>query len=163
MHAQNVPRARTLSRHVLILDFDAATLIGFERLLEEAGFDTTTTWNMREAILLLEHKPFDLIVLGDHRPQIDAQTILRRLENLHRLVPCIVMRAQPDLRIHSRWSGLVTVLSGCTSSEVLENVRQRLGRLHSTSDFDESTSPPTDVDRKEPVLLRMMWGTDHAC
>ncbi len=158
MAGQDTPIPQRLSRRVLILDFDAITLITLERVLEDAGFDTTTTWNMRKAYLLLEQERFDLIVVGDHLPQIDAHAILHRIENLHRLIPCIVMRAQPEFSTHPKWSRLITVLSGCTSSQILEKVHQRISQSPSTRSSCEWTPAPATDDPPEPVLLKMMWG-----
>ena len=150
---------QSLSRRVLVLDFDPITLIALEQLLEEAGFGTTTTWSMHEACYCLEQERFDLVVVGDHLPQIDAVVIVRHLENLHRRVPCIVMRAGPDFCNDPKWSGLVTALPGCAGSEILEKVHQCLGRSASTRSSRERTHLPV-ID--EPVLVKMMWGKSHA-
>jgi len=133
MAGQDAPLPQRKYRRVLILDFDAATLIALEQVFEEAGFDTTTTWNMDEACLCLGQKRFDAIVVGDHPPIIDARAVLRRLEGLHRLIPCIVMRAPPGFSTEAKWTRLLSTLSGCSSSEVLGKVHRRL---------DPSTSIP---------------------
>jgi len=154
MAGQIAPIPRRLSRRVLILDFDATTLITLEQLLEEAGFNTTTTWNPGEAYLLLEQDFFDLIVVGDHRPQIDVHAILHRLENLNRLIPCIVMRAQPDFSVNPKWSRLVSTVSGCTGSAVLEKVHRRLARSAATRSSNVGTPAAITNDSPEPVLLK---------
>jgi len=83
---------------ILVLDFDESTLIRLEQFLEEAGFDTTTTWDINEALLLLETKSFDLIVVGDHPPEIDAYAMLCRPQTVARHVPCVVTRSSACLR-----------------------------------------------------------------
>jgi len=159
MAGQELSIPQVLSRRVLILDFDAVTVMKLEQLLEEAGFNTTTTWSMREACLLLEQQRFDLIVVGDHRPQVDACGILHCLENLHSLIPCIVIRAQPDFSTTPKWSRLTTAVSGCSGPEVLEKVIERLGG--STSTHSSSEWATVTDDSAEPVVLKMMWGDNH--
>ncbi len=53
------------SETVLIVDNDELTLIELERVLENAGFDTTTTWDVTEAIQLLNRSRYDHVVLGE--------------------------------------------------------------------------------------------------
>ena len=60
------------SHRVLILDFDPDTLIPLQHVFEEAGIDTAITWDETEACTLLGTKRFDLVILGDHPPEIDA-------------------------------------------------------------------------------------------
>jgi response regulator RpfG family c-di-GMP phosphodiesterase len=156
MAVQDVPLPQRQSRHVLILDFDAATLIALEQVLEDAGFDTTTTWNMHEACLWLGQKRFDAIVVGDHPPIIDARAVLRRLEGLHRLIPCFVMRAPPGFSTEPQWTRLVTIVSGCSCSEVLGKVHQRLDPSTSIPHTPVADHPP------EPILLKRMWEENHA-
>jgi len=152
-----IPRRPSPPR-VLILDFDAITLIRLEQLLEEAGLDTTTTWNLPEACLYLKEKSFDLLVVGDHPPQIDAVAILRRLEALHRAIPSIVMRARAEFLAEPERRPLVTALPGCNGSEVLEKVLQRLTSSTSAHSAKQCTAVPAGNDASEPLLVRMMWG-----
>ena len=132
MTGQDAPGAEGLSRRTLIVDLDPTTLILLERLFEDEGFETATTWSMREACVLLEKGSFDLIVVGDHPPQIDAHAVLCRLETLSKLVPCIVMRAPAQFPVEPKWKRLVTTLPGCVGSEVLKHVYHHLDLITST-------------------------------
>jgi CheY-like chemotaxis protein len=156
MAAQDAPFPQRQSRHVLILDFNAETLIALEKVFEEAGFDATTTWNMQEAYLCLGQKRFDAVVVGDHPPIIDARAVLRRLEGLHRLIPCIVMRAPPGFSTEAKWTRLISALSGCSSSEVLAKVHRHLDPSTSVPHAPVADHPP------EPILLKRMWQENHA-
>jgi len=64
---------------VLILDTDADVLITLQQVLEHAKLDTTTTWDENEARQLLHTRSFDLVLIGDHPPEVDAPAILRDL------------------------------------------------------------------------------------
>jgi DNA-binding response OmpR family regulator len=60
----------------LILDTDPDTLIMLQQVLEEADIDATVTWDRMEARQLIESAPFDLILIGDHPPELNAAAIL---------------------------------------------------------------------------------------
>lgn len=50
---------------VLIVDNDEIALIELERVLEGAGFNTTTTWDVNEAVQLLSTTDYDHILVGE--------------------------------------------------------------------------------------------------
>jgi ActR/RegA family two-component response regulator len=50
---------------VLIVDNDEYALIELERALEGAGFNTTTTWDVSEAIQLASTTDYDYILVGE--------------------------------------------------------------------------------------------------
>lgn len=62
---------------VLILDTDPDVLITLQQVLEHAKLDTTITWDEAEARQLLHTRSFDLVLIGDHPPEVDALAILR--------------------------------------------------------------------------------------
>jgi CheY-like chemotaxis protein len=66
-------------KRVLVLDFDHDLLITLERVLEDAGFRTTTTWDVKEGVALLQSGAFDFFVIGDRPPQLDAEALLALL------------------------------------------------------------------------------------
>lgn len=59
-------------KQILILDQDENVLIELERLLQDEGFETTTTWSLKEAFHLLAVKEFDLFLLSDHLPEVSC-------------------------------------------------------------------------------------------
>mgnify|MGYP005813556429 CR=1 FL=1 len=78
-------------KKVLAVDNDPEFLIAIERFLEEEGFDTTTTWNTCEVPVLVAARHFDLVLIGNHPPEINPADILRRLNSTGAQVPCIVL------------------------------------------------------------------------
>lgn len=90
--------------------------------------------------LWLEKKRFDLIVVGDHPPEIDACAILHRLETIRRHVPCIVMRAARVLPNIARLNELVASVSGCAGAEILKQAQQYLCVLHLQTKRNPSSS-----------------------
>jgi CheY-like chemotaxis protein len=64
---------------VLLLDFDSDLLIALERLLEDSGFNCTSTWNVEQAYALMESGAFEFLVIGHRPPELDAHEILADL------------------------------------------------------------------------------------
>jgi DNA-binding response OmpR family regulator len=64
---------------VLILDKDPDTLIGLQHVLEDAEIDVSITWDETEACRWLESAPFDLILITDHPPELNAAAIINDL------------------------------------------------------------------------------------
>jgi CheY-like chemotaxis protein len=65
--------------YALILDTDSDTLLMLQQVLEEADIDVTVTWDRMEACQLIETAPFDVILIGDHPPELNAAAILADL------------------------------------------------------------------------------------
>jgi CheY-like chemotaxis protein len=118
-----------MSCQILVLDFDEKILITFEKLFEGTGFHTTATWSIHEAISCLEKKHFDVILIGDHPPEIDAEAFLRFLQTTRSDVPCIVMRAARSLPQNSHPDRLVTCMPGCATETIFEEVCQHVRRF----------------------------------
>jgi DNA-binding response OmpR family regulator len=80
-------------RHrALLLDTDPDTLITLQHALEEAGIDATATWDEIEACQLIETVPFDLILVGDHPPELNAAAILNDLSLRGICPPVLILR-----------------------------------------------------------------------
>jgi CheY-like chemotaxis protein len=79
---------------VLALDCDAEALISLEHALEDAGFSTTTTWHMSEAMELACSGNFEIFLVRSH-PQIDVAPISRNLGS------CVLVKID-DMRDHPR-------------------------------------------------------------
>ncbi len=86
-------------RRILIVDFDSELLIQEQILLEEYGFDVTTTWSAREASDLVSSQKFDLLLMSDYLP--DASP--RELAGLLRRIPtrtevAVIQSVHPTLQ-----------------------------------------------------------------
>jgi DNA-binding response OmpR family regulator len=78
---------------VLILDSDLHTLISLQRALEEAEIHTTITWEEAEACQLLESSHFDLILIGDHPPELNAAAVVDDLSFRGTCPSVLILRA----------------------------------------------------------------------
>jgi len=65
---------------ILILHWDEYALMALERALENCGYCTTTTWSAEEALRLLGRESFDLLLVSDHPPAVDAGRLLDRMK-----------------------------------------------------------------------------------
>ena len=79
-------------RRALIVDTDPDTLITLQHVLEEADIDVTVTWDEIEACQLIESTPFDLLLIGDHPPELNAAGILDDLSLRGTCPPVLILR-----------------------------------------------------------------------
>ena len=79
-------------RRVLIIDTDPDTLITLQHVLEEAGIDATITWDEIEASQLIETASVDLILIGDHPPELNAAAIIDDLSLRGTCPPVLILR-----------------------------------------------------------------------
>lgn len=80
-------------KKILIVGSDADLLVDLERMLEDAGFETTTTWNSRHAVSLLETHAFDLMLIGEHPPEVSSIALLKKGRSKPHRVQCIILRS----------------------------------------------------------------------
>jgi len=70
--------------NILIVDNDDRVLWQFQELLENAGFNTQTTWSGREALALLKNGEFDTLLVDDYLPDLHSHDFLERVSHM----PC---------------------------------------------------------------------------
>ncbi len=115
-------------RRVLILDSDPDTLITLQYVLEQAGIDATITWQEGEACQLLETTHFDLILIGDHPPELNAAAIVQDLSFRGICPPVLILRGivrEKDTE-YFRWLGAIGVVPERDSCMVLREVTEAL-------------------------------------
>jgi len=113
----------------LILDSDPDALISLQSTLENGGVDTTITWDNAEARNLVSTTPFDVMLIGDHPPEISVENTLRDLRARGELSPCLVLRATATGKMPAerlRQLGVAGVLSKREPERVLEEVQKAL-------------------------------------
>ncbi len=123
---------------VLVIDYDEENLILLERLLENEGFDTTTTWTGLDAFKALVGETFDLVLVADYLPGMNAEQFMRELRHAARDGCCIVMQssqAAPRARRPFGPALAVEVVAKMSPAKVVEVVRshRRLQRGRAAS------------------------------
>jgi CheY-like chemotaxis protein len=76
---------------VLVCDKDSDALITLQHALENAGFDTTITWEEAEIHKFIEDVSFDVILVGDYPPRFTVQTIQDNVESRSVSRSCLVL------------------------------------------------------------------------
>lgn len=113
----------------LILDSDPDALITLQSTLENGGVDTTITWDNAEARNLVRTTPFDLMLIGDHPPEISVENTLRDLRLRGVLSPCLVLCTTTTGNMRAerlRQLGVAGVLPKREPERVLEEVQKAL-------------------------------------
>ena len=118
-------------RRVLILDIDPDTLIMLQHVLEQAEIDATITWDETAACQLLETSSFDLILIGDHPPELNAAAILDDLSFRGSCPAVLILRPIDDGKDaeYFRSLGAIGVVPKRDPLAVLEQVRKTLAPM----------------------------------
>ena len=109
---------------------DPDTLITLQYALEEADIDATVTWDEVEASQLIETTPFDLLLLGDHPPELNAAAILDDLSLRGTCPPVLILReiGEKDAECFRRL-GAIGVAPKRDPLAVLEHVTRALAPI----------------------------------
>jgi DNA-binding response OmpR family regulator len=83
---------KTPRKKVLVADCHEEILIALEKILEEAGFDTTTVWTAKDALRLLDSQVFDLLLINEYLPDAECEDLLKALRKRGAQMPCVVMQ-----------------------------------------------------------------------
>lgn len=85
------------SPHVLLVDDDPSFRRYAARSLRLGGFRCTTSNGITDALGRVEGEPFDLFVVDLRMDDGTGLDFLRRLPERRRMIPAIIVTAQPDL------------------------------------------------------------------
>ncbi len=112
---------------ILLVDHNADFLIVLEKFLEDSGYETTTTWNSKEALVLIDSQAFAAVIIGlKSRPRLE---IARRLQQKRADAICIVLddsecKAERDELFAMAVQG---VISKWNLKEVIATIRAATG------------------------------------
>ena len=94
-------------KKILVADCHEDVLIILQRLLEDAGFDTTTVWTAKEALKLLDSHAFNLVLVNESLPDAECEEVLTVLRKRGVQTPCIVMQpSAPEIIDFTRFEAL---------------------------------------------------------
>jgi DNA-binding response OmpR family regulator len=98
---------KTLRKKILVADCHEEVLIALEKMLEDAGFDTTTVWTANDALKRLDSEVFDLVLVNEYLPDADCEYLLKALRKRGAQMPCVVMQpSAPETTDFSRLRAL---------------------------------------------------------
>ena len=123
-------RLRSAGRkRILVADCHHDSLILLEKMLEDAGFDTTTVWTATEALNLLRTRGFDLLLVNEYLPDADCDHLLQVLTEEGAGLPCIMMQpSAPAITNLARFKalGVCKIVGKRAYPEILAAVRKCL-------------------------------------
>jgi len=100
--------AEILNASILIVDDQEANVMLLEDMLRNAGYQNiTTTQSPREVCGLHENRPFDLILLDLHMPEMDGFEVMEQLKGIEHAgyLPVLVITAQPAHKLRALKAG----------------------------------------------------------
>ena len=122
-----MPTNSPTRKKLLVLDTDADRLLVLQQMLEDAGYDTAITWDVQNAKELLASDGFDLVLIGEHPPEIDCSDIVEAVWSKMPAIPCVIMRpARSWFALEDRSPGAHSSLSRCTLGDVVDHIRNCL-------------------------------------
>lgn len=77
---------------VLLADCHEDTLIDLQRVLENAGFDTTAVWTSIEFLDAIRSQAFDLVLLNEYMPGAPCQELLQLVRDAD--LRCVLLQAR---------------------------------------------------------------------
>src|SRR5512141_1300699 len=116
-----------MRKRILVVDNDEDVLISLERALEEDGYDTVTAWSVPDSMdLAASSREFDLLVIGDHPPELNCERLLKVLMRQDVRIPVVVMHSaarHPFSEPYLRHLGATGIACKWNEKEVLDAVR----------------------------------------
>lgn len=116
---------------ILVVDDDRIVLLGLEGVLKHDGFDVTTASTAKEAMELLESKPFDLILTDLVLQDDDGINILKKVKDIDPDVVVIMITGFASIKsaIEALQQGAFDyIIKPCEDEELLLRVRRGLER-----------------------------------
>jgi CheY-like chemotaxis protein len=130
---QEVTAMSVQRKKILVVDNDESVLIALERALEEDGYETTTAWDLTEGVKRLNSEQYDVLLVGDHPPDVNCERLLKTLRKNSVWMPCVVMHSEerhPFSVPYLEYLGAHGVACKWNDKEVLEEVRKCVAELH---------------------------------
>ncbi len=115
---------------ILVLDNDAEFLVVLERVLEEEGFNTTTTWDISAAVAMIPSGRFDFVLVGEHPPEISFRDLLESLQGNQRCPIFIVLESDARGPVEEQYLcaiGAYAVIPKSNYKRIIQTVRQFSG------------------------------------
>lgn len=84
-----------MSKHILVVDDDAALLSLLKMRLESAGHTVDTAEDGWDGLTRLEYADYDVVLLDCNMPGITGLTVLQHIQERHPSVPVVMMTGQP--------------------------------------------------------------------
>ncbi len=81
---------------ILIVDDDEAFRISLQKILVKSGYNAVTAKNVPDALLVIQRKDIDLLIVDYCMPRYSGVLLLKQLKQTHPQIHSIVMSAYGD-------------------------------------------------------------------
>lgn len=142
---------------ILITDDDFGFRETLRGVFEPQGFRTLLASDGEEAVQIVEREPVHLLLLDMHMPKLTGLETIRRVKQIHALLPCILMSADLDesIRDQARLARAFSVLAKPVSTRnITLIVRTALRRTYHW--------PALETDAPLPPAVRQWLLDDEA-
>lgn len=114
-------------KRVLIVDGHEEVLISLEKLLEDNGYCTTTSWTATDALRFLRSWDYDMILVSEYLPDGTFEDLLRAARKRNADTQCIVMQGNAKgMRSDDRFKilGASAVVCKYEQHSILDTLRR---------------------------------------
>ena len=116
-------------KRILLADCHEDALITLEKLLEDAGFETTSVWTAEEALKLVDSTAFDLAFVNEYLPDAECEEVLKAIQESGQQTLCVVMQPrEPEFMDFVRFgaSGAKDIVCKRSSWQILQLAKECL-------------------------------------
>ena len=106
---------------VLLADCHEDTLIDLQRVLENAGFDTTAVWTAREFVDAIHSQVFDLVLINEYMPGGPCQELLQLLREAD--LRCVLLQTRTPVVAEPATAGAEHACKSVCKHDYAEIVR----------------------------------------
>ena len=116
---------------ILVIDDDRSTLLLYEMILREEGFEVSSAANGPEGLQLMKSKRPDLVVLDVSMPGMNGLEVLARILAIDRKVPIVLNSGYSFYRKNFlSWSADAYVVKSADPSELTRTINEVLSRIN---------------------------------
>jgi EAL domain-containing protein (putative c-di-GMP-specific phosphodiesterase class I)/CheY-like chemotaxis protein len=129
--SQPISGANNAPVRLLIVDDDVVVLQSTGRLLRSFGYVVVEVKNGQEALALLDHEPFDIVLSDIGMPGLDGIELLRRVHHRDPYVPVVLFTGAPEVgtAIQALEHGAFRYLTKPVAFDDLRGVLERAAKL----------------------------------
>ncbi len=140
----NPPKAQDSNARILLVDDNCNGLCARKAVLEEIGYRIATATNGKEALVLFNQSPFDVVVTDFRMPGMDGSELIRRIKDVEPRTRFILLSGFVEpLGLTEQNTGADVVISK-SAGEVNILIRS-VGRLLRKPPLSQRAAPRTAV------------------
>lgn len=149
---------------VLVVDDDQLVRTHVSTLLSKEGYEVTQAADAREALNVLEHTPFDVVLADYYMPGSTGGDLLRNVRSRANTVPFIVLTASDelDIAVEVLKAGADDFLLKPVQGDVLKRRVENVIKLARTKEMErklEVERELVELEKRQLVSWRRLYAT----